>query len=252
MEARRVCVRVHRIESPGFTGISCATSRPTSGGNLRGHRKVNRTCCILFNDLFLNYTVTADLTRCTARPAHPAPPGPQRGSLVLSDMMAAFWCIFPFAVAAIGVFRKRSQSVVRMRFSPDQVSARLQGLRLLIAFRSQSQPDAFSPRLGRDCHQLCARRARARCGPHTTRHHLKCTTTQTCGAREMREEGDSLEEWGDPGSLIAPRRPESLSPRIPSGPSCALQMVSVSSPEFREEAGLRGFPSGSGLARPAP
>lgn len=51
--------------------------------------------------------------------------GAQRGSLVISDLMAAFWCIFPFAVAAIGVFRKRSQSVVRMRFSPDQARMRL-------------------------------------------------------------------------------------------------------------------------------
>ncbi|CAE7685477.1 unnamed protein product, partial [Symbiodinium sp. CCMP2456] len=32
-----------------------------------------RQCCILFNDLLLNYTITDDLSRCVARGASPAP-----------------------------------------------------------------------------------------------------------------------------------------------------------------------------------
>lgn len=28
-----------------------------------------RTCCVKFNDLFLNYTVTSDLSQCAVRPA---------------------------------------------------------------------------------------------------------------------------------------------------------------------------------------
>eukprot|EP00428_Durinskia_dybowskii_P011071 CAMPEP_0170222166 /NCGR_PEP_ID=MMETSP0116_2-20130129/10775_1 /TAXON_ID=400756 /ORGANISM="Durinskia baltica, Strain CSIRO CS-38" /LENGTH=2201 /DNA_ID=CAMNT_0010472853 /DNA_START=123 /DNA_END=6728 /DNA_ORIENTATION=- len=93
----------------------CRKVKPPSVSN------ESRTCCILFNDLYLNYTVTDDLSQCTARPVRPGPDEGQTGSLTISMAMAAFWCAFPFAVAAVGVQRKRSRSVVRMRFSTDQV-----------------------------------------------------------------------------------------------------------------------------------
>jgi len=96
----------------------CRKPRHTNGAN---RSAVKHTCCILFNDLFLNYTVTSDASKCQAVQIVPAPPDPQPGSLWISLGMGIVWTILPCAVAMRGVVQKKSKSVILMRLAPEEL-----------------------------------------------------------------------------------------------------------------------------------
>jgi len=107
----------NRTQYMGDCGL-CDCCRKPKSHHRSNSSDVTHTCCILFNDLFLNYTVTSDTSKCRAVQLEQSP---QPGSLWIAVGMGIIWAIFPCIVAIKGVLQKRSKSVISMNLAPEEV-----------------------------------------------------------------------------------------------------------------------------------